>query len=879
MLVIYSVVAVAITFLASSATELPMKMTAYAFAVHRCYKRPLPSTMERYLNNNKDNARQRRRNNEYSSESRLLPRLPMATQSNHDNATQTSNSKFNVDQDVEHSNDDSLIDDEEENTDEEMIDMLLSPPQIDNFDMDDEDIQLLSPTEVQSMTIPQLKQQLRLRGKKVSGTKSQLIERLLGGSSGSFETARNDDGGGGSSSMEVGTKLPRGYTKYDKSMRRKVKGSGDDSGDSSDEEDAVKVKPKKRGRAVEVAESQKVVIEAKAKGANIVDVTDFIEATEVGNDFRSSDTTDSTEYHQSSGTANGNEGSTSSERDDATPSSSSSTEVWGEDARIVEDYEGRSVVVDGLSRTVIEYKGSGDATVQAYVVASRDSLRNFLRSVGGGVGGDATGSGTTKTTPVYSSTEEEVYAIQRKREAESSRGLIRPDEVEGQEDSTDAGKYYDTIERDYGDWGVYTPTGAQLSSAEVQGVLLLSDVYGPFTENTRALADKIAFECQPVVVLAPDLFRGRPWSSDTTVAGDGVERDRDGKTFEEWRSTHPERRVDVDIRAAAAVLRERYAVSSIAVWGTCYGGGRALEAAAGWYAGGPSSYYEDALSERPPPPHVDPVAAVIWYPTRYNARKLFGRTNEGFRTFESGKDRSVAILAVFAENDSLPGATPKDAMLLKECLDEDSRVKDFMVKVFPDQKHGFAHANLGGGVSLSDIGHDAKQEGIELVFGDNYGSNMEPLDVGGDAEVACLLSTAWMETYTRVFLPTVGAPVKFDADERWSTLEMDGHSQTKKGRREVQAELEEAIANFEGVDVDLRRMTQTASPLLDGPGSKEYEQIEEERELLRQQILEKYDISEDDDEETFERKFQKAKEDGALNQLLLDAYMDGDAYW
>jgi hypothetical protein len=108
---------------------------------------------------------------------------------------------------------------------------------------------------------------------------------------------------------------------------------------------------------------------------------------------------------------------------------------------------------------------------------------------------------------------------------------------------------------------------------------------------------------------------------------------------------------------------------------------------------------------------------------------------------------------------------------------------------------------------------------------------------------------------------------------------MDGHSQTEKGRREVQAELEEAIASFEGVDVDLRRMTQTASPLLDGPGSKEYEKIEEERELLRQQILEKYNISEDDDEEMFERKFQKAKEDGALNQLLLDAYMDGDAYW
>ena len=55
--------------------------------------------------------------------------------------------------------------------------------------------------------------------------------------------------------------------------------------------------------------------------------------------------------------------------------------------------------------------------------------------------------------------------------------------------------------------------------------------------------------------------------------------------------------------------------------------------------------------------------------------------------------------------------------------------------------------------------------------------------------------------------------------------------------------------------------------------------IEEEREMIRQQILEKYNITEDDDEETFERKFHQAREDGALNALLLDAYMDGEAYW
>ena len=74
-------------------------------------------------------------------------------------------------------------------------------------------------------------------------------------------------------------------------------------------------------------------------------------------------------------------------------------------------------------------------------------------------------------------------------------------------------------------------------------------------------------------------------------------------------------------------------------------------------------------------------------------------------------------------------------------------------------------------------------------------------------------------------------------------------------------------------------MSQSVSPLQDGPGTDKLEDIEEERERIRQEILDKYNISEDDDEETFERKFQQAREDGALNALLLDAYMDGEAYW
>jgi dienelactone hydrolase len=352
-------------------------------------------------------------------------------------------------------------------------------------------------------------------------------------------------------------------------------------------------------------------------------------------------------------------------------------------------------------------------------------------------------------------------------------------------------------------------------------------------------------------------------------ADDGATtRNEKGKSYEEWRASHPERRVDVDIRAAAAVLREKYAVSSIAVWGTCFGGGRALEAAAGWYAGGASSYYEDAFSDRRAPPHVDPIACISWYPTRYDANKLFGKKNEGFRTFESGEDRKVAVMAVFAENDDLPGATPEDAALLRSCLEDDPRVVDFMVKVFPGQKHGFAHANLG----QQEEGGDDADRFVDEGFG-----SVDSITTGGDAEVACLLSTAWMETYTRVFLPTVGTPVRDDEENSWRTLEMNSQA----GQREIRKELEDAIAKFEDVTPDFSRMSQSRSPLLDGEANEVYDRIEEERERIKQEILTKYGITPDDDDETFNSKFAKAMADGALDRLLIDAYVDdsGDAYW
>ncbi|EJK45678.1 hypothetical protein THAOC_35708 [Thalassiosira oceanica] len=707
----------------------------------------------------------------------------------------------------------------DENDDEDAM-----PPSIDGFGLDDDFD--YNQRDLESMTVAQLKQQLRLRNRKVSGNKSQLIERLLG--------ASNKSSPESSSEVEI-------------------------EGHPSHNERVVKTNPRdERRKDSETSHgSSAKVDEAKARGADIVDVSDYIDAEEVGKSFRASTRIKNADVVDAD-----------IEDDQADESTSPySSEVWGEDARIVEDYEGRSVVVDGLSRTIIEYKGSNDTLVQAYVVGSRDALKNFLK------GGEGTSDATSKKNS-HSSMEEKVYAIQQKREIESRRGLISDNDAEGMDDAGDPGSMYSTIERDYGDFGAISPTGAQLSSSEVQGVLLLSDVYGPFTDNTQALADKIAFECQPIVVLAPDMFRGKAWTNDPVEDSAGVPRNEDGNSYDEWRKLHNERRVDVDIRAAAAVLRERYAVSSIAVWGTCYGGGRALEAASAWYPGGPASYYEDEFGDRQAPPHVDPIACISWYPTRYNARKLFGKTNEGFRTFEDGRDRRIAVMAIFAEIDDLQGATPEDAVLLKKCLEDDPRISDFMVKVFPGQKHGFAHAKLG---VLEEFKNDCDSEG--RFQGEDYGAPDGLVDTGGDAEVACLLSTAFMESYTRTFLPTVGTPIRDDEDARWSTLEMEGYQPREV--QEVRAELERDIANYEDMKVDLTRMPRSMSPLLEGEGSDKLQEIENERERIRQKIIADYDISPDDDDATFDAKVAKARADGALDEMLLEAYFDeaSGGYW
>lgn len=545
----------------------------------------------------------------------------------------------------------------------------------------------LSRTAVDAMNVNQLKQQLRLRGLKVSGKKADLVGRLVGSTASSYPI-----------SPEIV------------------------------EDD--KVKSKARNFADE-------------RRKDLVDVDAYLEEEDQGKDTRTLEQEDVEEESEEL-------------------NASKEPETWGSDARIVDDYEGREVVVDSISRSVVEYRGSNQTYVQAFVAASRDALRPFL-------------AGGVESNQTKSRAEERLLEIQSKREM-AARQPTRFEDA-GVDEGDEFGLYDKVMDRETSDWGKYTQTGAQLSASEVQGVLLLSDVYGAFSEDTRSLAGKIAFECQPVVVMVPDLFHGDPWIGETS------EKNAKGQMYEEWRAQHSDLVASVNIRAAAACLRERYGVSSVVVWGTCYGGGRALEAAAGYF---PDGNIHDIDGKIGPPP-VDPMAAIAWYPTRYNAPHLFGKDHKGMGRDINGNKRQMAVMGIFAGLDKMPGATTDDAEVLKTLLEADDRVKDHLVKVFPDRDHGFAHNGLSAPSDSDDF---------ERFVDEEFGGSGRVGGYDGDAEVACLLSTAFMETYSRVFLPTVGPPISLDDDEKeWSrTIEIKDTSFGNS--RDVRQEIEEAVNGF-----------------------------------------------------------------------------------
>ena len=631
----------------------------------------------------------------------------------------------------------------EDDTDTDDDDDVGSPP----MDLPGAENPSYNINELESMTVPQLKQQLRLRGMKLVGRKSDLINRLLSGGNRMMEDSE------------------------DPTVRK-----GDFSNNTAKE---------------------------------FVDVSSFLDDSDVGKSVKSSSSASVDSY---------------SDND----SDSSNPEVWGTEARLStsDDYDDKRIVIDSLSRTVLEFKGSNQTYVEAVIVATRDALRPYMR------GGSASYNASQPITTAKA-TEQRLREIQLKREMEAA-SPIHFDDTEGLDEGDETGIFENILRREVSDWGKYTVTGAQLSAQEVQGVLLLSDVHGPHSADTIALAEKIAFECQPIIVMVPDLFRGNPWTSKTTNTMNEA-----GQTYEQWRATHDDLRVSVDIRSAAACLKETYGVSSVVVWGTCYGGGRALEAASGWYE---SIHDVDGTTIGPPP--VEPSVAVAWYPTRYNAPALFGKNHQGRSVaLISGSQRQFAIICIFAGNDDIPGATPNDAAILKQLLEEDDRVVDHMVKVFPDQSHGFAH--LGLAESLEGI-NDGNSFDEEFV---GAGS----IDVvEGDADVACLLSTAFMETYSRVFLPTVGPPISVD-EEAWGRELTIGDLKDKRNRN-VREELKAWNENFIEEPMESGPMIDPVDP------SNEEELAKLLRSMQPSDYEGKYKLHDTDDLPTIYKKLLSADE-------------------
>jgi len=533
-------------------------------------------------------------------------------------------------------------DDEEE--DEDLFDpsIIEEPFQSVSFDpivSEDADISIdLSQKEkinFESLTVPELKRQLRLRGLKVSGRKSDLVNRLNSATSSKHVKS--------SSEASVSNEI----------INADIIGKSDNKSISKDN------KPKSK---------EQIYVE-ETLGKELIDVTEYMEE----NNGESQDTKPSEEEEEET------------------------VEVWGSDAVIVNDLDGVSPVVDNISRSVIEYKSANGDKVKAFVAASREALKGFLK-----------GGGASKVEPTEL-LKKEVSDINKKRKVERIewQGEVFTVLAEG-EKLTDV-----------------SIIGASISSQQVHGIIFLSDVRGHNHVDTRAICNKIAFESQPCIVLCPDLFHDEPWDEDDDNPG----YDKSGNDYETWRSKHPEGRVHLDIRTAATVLRDRYGASSINIFGTCFGGGRALEVAAGY---SPSDM-KDFIGARQPeelPPLLDPASCIAWYPTRYNADFLFGS--------QSKHESTVAIMAIFAEQDEIDGAKPSDAKKLKKLLDDTSWVNDNMVKIFEGENHGFAHV------------------GVADKEGDDF----------GNGEVAALLSTAWLDTYARVYLPTVGPKVK--TEEKWN---------------------------------------------------------------------------------------------------------------
>lgn len=182
-----------------------------------------------------------------------------------------------------------------------------------------------------------------------------------------------------------------------------------------------------------------------------------------------------------------------------------------------------------------------------------------------------------------------------------------------------------------------------------KGIVLLSDIYGWAHPNTRAAAERLAASCE-AFVLVPDVFRGQAWPEGTPSTGPG---------YENWRSRFPLVDLAGDINGCAQYLNSEHGVELLGILGFCWGGGRALELAAREW--------------------VDAHAVAVFYPTRFDVERVAQRMQ-------------LPLLAVYAGEDTIPGATQTDAAGLEAALARNPRMRQhYFVRSFAGRAHAFAH--------------------------------------------------------------------------------------------------------------------------------------------------------------------------------------------
>ncbi len=313
--------------------------------------------------------------------------------------------------------------------------------------------------------------------------------------------------------------------------------------------------------------------------------------------------------------------------------------------------------------------------------------------------------------------------------------LLRQDIKFPTADGSEVDAYIVTTKRAVREW-----EGEFKNTDETHVVIVMSDSFGYKDPNTQAAADEVAFICDTIVAV-PDLFRGQPWSCNSTDHHHHTSAD-----YESWRvNCANEERAIADAASCALYMKAKYQPASLGFFGMCYGGGRALELAA------MASKEKNELlllnSNYDPHTHntqpkcitnpansrnssrclfenVAPDCIVVFYPTWYDPKMV-------------GTHVACPIMAMFAANDKLPGARREDAAVLQQGLEANSQVIDYLLRSFQGEDDGFAHRF------------------VTTVCNSN-----SPRDAATIADDTMLLATVWFDLYLQKKKKTTGIPVR-----------------------------------------------------------------------------------------------------------------------